>query len=146
MLLDFFETALKIFIKHRKDEISAESDMLQIRKRQLLHKGIPELKEIKRVVGEDCFNKLFQLFNSLDPIKSQALSENPDKYLYLTKTLIYKLPKQTTREAIADLLYVEFSLWFKHEYNFFEDKNSLIDAVYSFKTSYFPSDPFLRTI
>jgi hypothetical protein len=141
MIFDIFTSALTIFLKHRKGQIEGDSDMIHIRKRQLLHKGIPDIEEIKRVTG-DRFNKLLQIFNRFDPIKTEKLSENPDKYLYFTKTVIYRLPRQKTREAVADLLYIDFSLWFKHAYNDFDDKDALIEEVYSFKKMNFITDPF----
>jgi hypothetical protein len=60
----------------------------------------------------------------------------------LTKTVIYKLPKQKSKESIADMVYVEFSLWFKHEYNDYKMKEELIEEIYSFKKKNFINNPF----
>ncbi|MBK7819373.1 MAG: hypothetical protein IPJ60_18915 [Sphingobacteriaceae bacterium] len=143
MIFDIFASALNIFLKHRKGQIEGDSDLVHIRKRQLLHKGIPDLEIVKRLTG-DRFSKLLDIFNRFDPIKTQKLSDNPDKYLYFTKTVIYKLPRQKTKDAVADLLYIEFSLWFKHAYNDFDDKDELIDEVYNFKKMNFITDPFQK--
>lgn len=141
MIFDLFTSAFTLFLKHRKGRIEENSDRVHSRKRLLLHKGIPEIEFIKQVTGER-FNQLLQIFNACDPVKEQKLSDNPDKYLYLTKTLIYKLPRQKNREAVADLLYLEFSLWFKHAYSNYSEKEKLIDAVYNFKKMNFITDPF----
>lgn len=143
MIFDIFAKSLNIFLKYRKDQIEGDSDLVLIRKRSLLHKGIPDVEEVKRLTG-DRFNKLQQIFNQFDPIKTEKLSDNPNKYLLLTKTVIYRLPRQKTREAVADVLLVEFSLWFKHAYNDFDKKDALIDEVYSFKKINFLTDPFQK--
>ncbi|HEY0030197.1 MAG TPA: hypothetical protein VGC65_05520 [Bacteroidia bacterium] len=130
------------FIQHsQKAKIGNQSDDLFIQKRILFHKDIPALATIKALTGER-FPELQNIINRFDPIKTESLSEYPKKYELLTKTLIFKLPKQRTRQDIADLLALEFSLWFKHEYLKFKDKEILIDEVYSYKTRSFRSNPF----
>lgn len=141
MLFDLFTKSVKLLLKQRKEDIAGDADLLQIRKRQLLHKSIPSLAEIKRLSG-DRFDQLQQIFIKYDPIKTEALSAYPDKYQLLTKTVIYRLPRQKTAEAVADLLFIDFSLWFRHAYNDFDKKEQLADEVFSFKKINFPTDPF----
>lgn len=141
MIFDLFTTIITLFQKHRKEKVGHESDMVHIRKRHLHHQNIPDLDSIKTITGER-FNELQDIFNRFDPIKTEKLSENPKKYELLTKTVIYKLPKQKSKESTADMVYVEFSLWFKHEYNGYENKEELIDAIYNFKKTRFITNPF----
>lgn len=141
MIFDFFTTIITLFQKHRKDKVGHESDMVHIRKRHLLHKNIPDLDTIKKLTGER-FGELQNIFNRYDPIKTDKLIDNPKKYELLTKTVIYKLPKQKSKESIADMVYVEFSLWFKHEYNDYEKKEELIEEIYNFKNKNFINNPF----
>ncbi len=141
MIFDLFTTIITLFQKHRKDTVGHESDVVHIRKRLLLHKNIPDLLTIKTLTGER-FSELQNIFNSFDPIKTEKLSDNPKKYELLTKTVIYKLPKQRSKESIADMVYVEFSLWFKHAYNDYKKKDELIDEIYNFKRTKFMTNPF----
>ena len=141
MIFDLFTTIISLLQKHRKEKVGHESDMIHIRKRHLLHKNIPDLNTIRTLTGER-FNELQNIFNHFDPIKTEKLSNNPKKYELLTKTVIYKLPKQKSKERIANMVYVEFSLWFKHEYNEYKKKEELIDEIYSFKKKKFMTNPF----
>ncbi|MBL7937612.1 MAG: hypothetical protein JNM51_17545 [Bacteroidia bacterium] len=111
----------------------------------MLHKNIPDLDTIKASTGGH-FSELQNIFNRFDPIKTEKLSDNPKKYELLTKTVIYKLPKQKSKETIADMVYVEFSLWFKHEYNDYKNKEELIEEIYSFKKKNFINNPFNSTL
>lgn len=143
MIFDLFTSVIKLFQRHQKEKIGHESDMVHIRKRQLLHKNIPDLDSVKAVTGKH-FYALQEIFNRFDPVKADKLSEYPNKYELLTRTVIYKLPKQKTKEALADMVYVEFSLWFKHGYHEFTQKDELIDEIYNFKKQNFITEPFSR--
>ena len=141
MIFELFTAAITLFQKHRKEKVGHESDMVHIRKRHILHQNIPDLDTIKKITG-DRFSELQNIFNRFDPIKTEKLSDNPKKYELLTKTVIYKLPKQKSKETTADMIYVEFSLWFKHDYNDYKKKEELIDEIYNFRKIKFISNPF----
>lgn len=141
MIFGIFTKAINIFLKQQKEGIASNSDVLQIQKRQLFHKDIPDLKTVKTITGES-FNKLLEIFNHFDPIKTEKLTKNPRKYEFITRTVIFKLPTRKTRQAIADLISLEFSLWFKHAYNDFNKKEELIDEVNEFKKRYLRTNPF----
>ncbi|MFY9311528.1 MAG: hypothetical protein WAQ28_20960 [Bacteroidia bacterium] len=142
MLFDFILKAIKIIQTEKHESISASSDLLSIRKREIFHKGIPDIEVVRTLAGKRYYD-LLAIINRFDPIKTPPLKTNPNKYQFLTKTLIYKLPDKKNRQAVADLLSLEFSLWFKHEYNAFEDKEALIDEVYNFKIRHLKTNPFL---
>ncbi len=142
MLFELFTKAIQIFQKEKNENLASNSDVLYIQKRQLFHKDIPDLETVKSITGER-FYKLLALFNKYDPVKTEKLNANPRKYEFLTRTVIYKLPTKHTRQAIADLVSLEFSLWFKHAYNGFDKKEELIDEVYSFKKQHLQTDPFV---
>ncbi|CAN5395419.1 hypothetical protein BH10BAC1_BH10BAC1_01550 [soil metagenome] len=141
MLFDIFAKTINLFLKQKKEKVAGESGFLQIQKRQLFHKDIPDLVTIKNISGDN-FNKLLEIFNRYDAVKSEKLKENPNKYEFLTKTVLYKLPTKRTRQEVSDLIALEFSLWFKHAYNDFSNKDELIDEVANLKNKYLKIDPF----
>jgi hypothetical protein len=141
MIIHAILSAINYFLKYRNGQIQGDGDMALARKRQLLHKDMPDVFVVQRLTGAR-FDKLHQIFKRFDPIQTETLADNPDKYLYLTKTVIYRLPRQKTKEAVADLLTVEFSLWFKHAYNSYKKKDALADEVFNFKKINFLTDPF----
>jgi hypothetical protein len=141
MLFDFLSKAINFFLKQQQEKITSNSDVLHIKKRQLFHKDIPNLLTVKQCTGEK-FYILLEIVNRFDPVKTEKLKDNPKKYEFLIRTLIYKLPIKRTREAIADLIELEFSLWFKHAYANFDKKEELIEDVSKFKTLYLRTDPF----
>jgi hypothetical protein len=143
MIFDILAKTINILLKQKKEKIASDSDILQIQKRQLFHKDIPDLTTIKKITGEN-FNELLLIFIRYNPIKTEDSQENPRKYEFITRTVIYKLPTKRTRQAIADLLSLEFSLWFKHAYNDFDKKEELIDEVIEFKLRHLRTDPFDR--
>lgn len=141
MILDVFLKMINLFQKNQKEKNDRKSFDLLIQKRVLFHKDIPSLSAIKEITGLR-FQEVQNIINRFDPIKGEKLSEYPMKYELLTKTLIYKLPKQRTRENVADLLSLEFSLWFNHEYLKFKEKDNLVDEIYSYKNRVFRTNPF----
>ncbi|MES2836858.1 MAG: hypothetical protein V4667_05005 [Bacteroidota bacterium] len=141
MIFDVFKFVFKSFQKEKKSQIADNSDMLMINKRYIFHKDIPDITTLRKITGIN-FDKLQEIFNRYDPVQTESLNENPKKYELLTRTVIYKLPRKKTREAVADLLSLEFSLWFKHAYNSFSRKEDLVNEIYEFKKKHFSNDPF----
>lgn len=141
MIFDVFKFVFKSFQKEKKSQIADNSDMLMINKRYIFHKDIPDITTLRKITGVN-FDKLQEIFNKYDPVQTESLNENPKKYELLTRTVIYKLPRKKTREAVADLLSLEFSLWFRHAYNSFSRKEDLVNEIYEFKKKHFSTNPF----
>lgn len=137
---------LTIWQKNKKESLSLQSDLLHLERRHEFHKNVPGLEEIKEKCGVK-FNKLQQIFNEFDPVYGGfTLQEFPNKYEMLTRTLIYRLPKKKTQQGVADLIDLEFSMWFKHEYGNYERKEELAEAVLLFKNKELREDPFREEV
>lgn len=133
---------VKLWQKKKKENLGLSSDLLHIERRNLFHQNVPDLDEIKEKCGMK-FNRLQQIFNEYDPVGILDLQAYPNKYELLTRTLIYRLPKKKTQQGVADLIEMEFSMWFKHEYGSFERKEELTEAVFAFRNRELRDDPFL---
>jgi len=141
MIFELLKHTINTILIKKRENIANDSDLLQIQKRGLFHKDIPSMKMVKEKTGER-FYKLQEIFNQFDPIQGQSIKKQPDKYEFITQTVIYRLPSKTTKVEIGKLLEFEFSLWFRHAYHKFDKKDDLIDNVYRFKRHYLMENPF----
>ena len=141
MIVDILIKAIKIFFNIKREKIRDESDLLYIKKRQLFHKNVPDLEIVKEIAGESYY-LLLEIFNRFDPIKGENLKKNPNKYKFLTKTVLFKLPAIKSRQELEDFIALEFTLWFKHGYNNFKRKEELVEEVEGLHQRFAGLDPF----
>jgi hypothetical protein len=143
MILNILFKAINIFRNVNQADIDHKKLDLLLKRRQFFHKDIPDLLTIKMLAG-DRFQELQDIINKFDPIINEGGSPKPRIYESLTKTLIFKLPEQHTRENVANLLSLEISLWFANTKLKFEDNEMLIDEIYSYKIRRFHTNPFKK--
>lgn len=141
MIFKFLIKLFNSYLLNKNENTKVDSVVLRSKYRQLSHKDLPSLNDIKLKAGRK-FYDLQEILNYYDPIVSKDLRDFPNKYESITRTIIYRLPEKRTRESVSSLIYVEFSLWFNHEYNDFQRKEELTDAVFLFKRKNLIPNPF----
>jgi predicted GTPase len=131
-LFSLIGKGINLYLKHKQEGIQEDSNSLAIKKRALFHDKIPDLVTVKNQFGNK-YNELKELIEKYDPVKTPSLKKDPDKYQFLTKTLIYQLKSKKTKEDISNLTKREFKLWFNNtpvDANKFDE---LLNNIYDFK-------------
>jgi len=117
----------KIF-RLKQDTFNFEQEILRQKKRALFHQKIPNLMAVKQQFG-DRYVAFLNIFNQFDPIKKPSLKDNPYKYELIAGTLLFQLQNQKTPEQLHDLIYLECSLWFGHQYHKFSKRTEFETAI-----------------
>lgn len=126
---------LNSLILQKKESIEQENEFLLVKKRALFHNKIPDLKTVQTEFGEQYFI-LKSIIDKLDPIVDYKISEYPNKYELLTKTLIYQLKNKKTKKEIDDLTEKEFNLWFGRAKRNKEQFEKVLIEIYNFKQNH----------
>lgn len=131
MIFDKIQQFFAQIFKLKQGTFDFEQEMLRQKKRLLFHKNIPNLSETKQEFGEH-YLELQNIFNRFDPVKFPSLKENPFKYESITGTLIHQFHKPKTTEQLNDLIYLEFTLWFGHQYHQFTKRDEFESEIAEF--------------
>lgn len=131
MIFDKIQQLFAKLFNLKQGTFDFEQEMLRQKKRLIFHQKIPNLPEIKQEFG-DQYLELLAILNQYDPVKWPSMKENPYKYESMAGTLIYQIKKPQTAEQLNDLIYLEFSLWFGHQYHHFKKRNEFESAIHNF--------------